>query len=83
MSSKDEARTLKVQLEEQRERARKEMQEVQRHGNDAQTELDRSQTNLKRLEEEVCLNADLFGVVLVVSIIKRRSSVDVFSRFDT
>lgn len=53
VSSKDEARTLKVQLEEQRERARKEMQEVQRHGNDAQTELDRSQTNLKRLEEEM------------------------------
>ncbi|XP_030014113.1 cingulin isoform X3 [Sphaeramia orbicularis] len=53
MSLREELRTLRVQLEEQRERARKEMQEVQRHGSDAQTELDRSQTNLRRLEEEV------------------------------
>ncbi|XP_077453734.1 cingulin isoform X1 [Stigmatopora argus] len=53
ISSRGEAQTLKVQLEEQKERARKEMQEVQRHGSDAQTELDRSHTNLRRLEEEL------------------------------
>ncbi|XP_061529954.1 cingulin [Phycodurus eques] len=53
MSSRGEVQTLKVQLEEQRECARKEMHEVQRHGSDAQTELDRSQTNLRRLEEEL------------------------------
>ncbi|XP_061145268.1 cingulin [Syngnathus typhle] len=52
-SSRGEVQSLKVQLEEQRERARKEMHEVQRHGSDAQTELDRSQTNLRRLEEEL------------------------------
>lgn len=55
MSSREEAQTLRVQLEEQRERARKDMQEVQRHGTDAQSELERSQTNLRRLEEEVCV----------------------------
>ncbi|XP_023284308.1 cingulin-like, partial [Seriola lalandi dorsalis] len=55
MSSREEAQALRIQLEEQRERARKEMQEVQRHGNDAQTELDRSHINLRRLEEEVCV----------------------------
>lgn len=53
MSSREEAQALRVQLEEQRERARKEMQEVQRHGKDAQSELDRSHVNLRRLEEEV------------------------------
>ncbi|XP_040900778.1 cingulin isoform X2 [Toxotes jaculatrix] len=53
MSSRGEAQVLRVQLEEQRERARKEMQEVQRHGNDAQTELEKSHTNLRRLEEEM------------------------------
>ncbi|XP_056237253.1 cingulin isoform X2 [Seriola aureovittata] len=53
MSSREEAQALRIQLEEQRERARKEMQEVQRHGNDAQTELDRSHINLRRLEEEM------------------------------
>ncbi|XP_069393639.1 cingulin isoform X3 [Paralichthys olivaceus] len=53
MSSREEAQALRVQLEEQRDRARKEMHEVQRHGNDAQTELERSHTNLKRLEEEM------------------------------
>ncbi|XP_077430812.1 cingulin isoform X2 [Vanacampus margaritifer] len=52
-SSRGEVQGLKVQLEEQRERARKEMQDVQRHGSDAQTELDRSHTNLRRLEEEL------------------------------
>lgn len=55
MSSREEAQTLRVQLEEQRERARKEMQEAQRHGNDAQSELERSHINLRRLEEEVCV----------------------------
>ncbi|XP_034466855.1 cingulin isoform X1 [Hippoglossus hippoglossus] len=53
MSSREEAQALRVQLEEQRDRARKEMHEVQRHGNDAETELERSHTNLKRLEEEM------------------------------
>lgn len=53
MSSREEAQALRVQLEEQRERARKEMQEVQRHGKDAQSELDRSHGNQRRLEEEV------------------------------
>nr|XP_046255805.1 cingulin isoform X3 [Scatophagus argus] len=53
MSSREEAQALRVQLEEQRERARKEMQEVHRHGNDAQSELERSHLNLRRLEEEM------------------------------
>ncbi|KAK2910223.1 cingulin isoform X2 [Channa argus] len=53
MSLKEEVQTLKVQLEEQRERARKEMQEVQRNGSNAQTELERSRLNLRRLEEEM------------------------------
>lgn len=52
-SSREEAQALRVQLEEQRERARREMQEAQRHGSSAQSELDRSHMNLKRLEEEV------------------------------
>lgn len=52
-SSREEVQALKVQLEEQRERARKEMQEVHRNGNNAQTELERSHLNLRRLEEEV------------------------------
>lgn len=55
MASREEAQTLRVQLEEQRERARKEMQEAQRHGNDAQGELEKSHINLRRLEEEVCV----------------------------
>nr|XP_057939936.1 cingulin [Doryrhamphus excisus]XP_057939937.1 cingulin [Doryrhamphus excisus] len=52
-SSTRELQALRDQLEEQRERARKEMQEAQRHGSDAQSELDRSHTNLRRLEEEM------------------------------
>ncbi|XP_034730292.1 cingulin isoform X3 [Etheostoma cragini] len=55
VSSREEAQTLRVQLEEQRERARKEMQEAQRHGNYAQGELEKSHINLKRLEEEMSL----------------------------
>lgn len=31
------------------------MHEAQRHGSNAQSELDRSHTNLRRLEEEVCV----------------------------
>ncbi|CAG6015405.1 unnamed protein product [Menidia menidia] len=53
LSLKEETQVLKVQLEEQRERARKEMQEAQRHGNDAHSELERSQLNLRRVEEEM------------------------------
>ncbi|XP_070691517.1 cingulin isoform X2 [Pempheris klunzingeri] len=53
VSSREETQALRVQLEEQRERARKEMQEVHRHGSDAQSELERSHTNLRRLEEEM------------------------------
>ncbi|XP_034409828.1 cingulin isoform X2 [Cyclopterus lumpus] len=53
VSSRGEVQTLRVQLEEQREKARKEMQESQWHGNDAQSELERSHINLKRLEEEM------------------------------
>ncbi|KAK1896120.1 Cingulin [Dissostichus eleginoides] len=53
VSSKEEAQILRVQLEEQREKARKEVQETQRHGKDAQSELERSQINLRRLEEEI------------------------------
>ncbi|KAM6995094.1 cingulin isoform 2-T2 [Tautogolabrus adspersus] len=52
-SSREETQALRVQLEEQRERARKEMQEVQRHGNDAQSEMERSRTHLRRLDEEM------------------------------
>uniref|UniRef100_A0A3Q2XNY2 Cingulin n=1 Tax=Hippocampus comes TaxID=109280 RepID=A0A3Q2XNY2_HIPCM len=53
VSSRGQVQDLKVQLEEQRERTRKEIQEVQRQGSDAQTELDRSHTNVRRLEEEL------------------------------
>ncbi|XP_033958775.1 cingulin isoform X1 [Pseudochaenichthys georgianus] len=53
VSSKEEAQILRVQLEEQREKARKEVQETQRHGKDAQSELERSQIHLGRLEEEI------------------------------
>lgn len=52
-SSREEAQALRVQIEEQRERSRKEIQEAQRHGNDAQSELDQSHMNLRKLEEEV------------------------------
>ncbi|XP_044065254.1 cingulin isoform X4 [Siniperca chuatsi] len=53
VSSREEVQALRVQQEEQRERARKEMQEAQRHGNEAQSELERSHINLRRLEEEM------------------------------
>lgn len=53
MSSREEVQALRVQMEEQKEKARKDLQEVQRHGNDAQRELDQSHMNLRRLEEEV------------------------------
>ncbi|XP_072250353.1 cingulin isoform X2 [Leuresthes tenuis] len=53
VSLKEETQALKAQLEEQRERARKEMHEAQRHGNDAHSELERSQLNLRKLEEEM------------------------------
>lgn len=53
MSSREEAQALRVQMEEQKERARKDVQEAQRHGNDAQRELDQSHMTLRRLEEEV------------------------------
>ncbi|XP_029958660.1 LOW QUALITY PROTEIN: cingulin [Salarias fasciatus] len=53
VSSRDEVQALRVQLEEQRERARKEMQEAQRQGTDAHSELERSHANLRRLEEEL------------------------------
>lgn len=59
MSSREELQALRVQMEEQKERARKELQEAQRHGNHAQSELDQNHMNLRRLEEEVgiCLSA--------------------------
>ncbi|XP_078788781.1 cingulin isoform X1 [Oryzias latipes] len=53
LSSKEEVHALSAQLEEQRERARKEMQDAQRHGKDAQSELEKHHANLKRLEEEM------------------------------
>lgn len=53
MSSREEAQALRVQMEEQKEKARKDVQEAQRHGNDAQRELDQSHMTLRRLEEEV------------------------------
>ncbi|XP_038146143.1 cingulin isoform X3 [Cyprinodon tularosa] len=53
LTSKGEIQNLKVLLEEQRERTRKEVQEVQRHGNDTKSELERNQQNLRRLEEEM------------------------------
>lgn len=67
VSSREEAQALRVQQEEQRERARKEMQEAQRHGNNAQSELERSHTNLRRLEEEVCVFECLRACVLACS----------------
>lgn len=66
-SSREEAQALRVQLEEQRERARREMQEAQRHGSSAQSELDRSHMNLRRLEEEVrvhCLRGHTLSLVV-------------------
>ncbi|KAK5606741.1 hypothetical protein CRENBAI_016086 [Crenichthys baileyi] len=53
VTSKEEIQNLKVQLEEQRERTRKEVQEALRHGNDSKSELERNQLNLRRLEEEM------------------------------
>lgn len=53
VSSREEVQALRVQMEEQKERARKDAQEAQRHGNDAQRELDQSHMTLRRLEEEV------------------------------
>ncbi|KAM9782621.1 cingulin [Neosynchiropus ocellatus] len=52
-SSQEEARALKAHLEEQRDKARKEIQEAQRLGSEAQTQLDRNHFNSKRLEEEM------------------------------
>lgn len=66
MSSREGVQALRVQLEEQRERARKEMQEAQRHGNDAQTELERSHLNLRRLEEEVCICVHAYSLARLV-----------------
>lgn len=53
MSSREDLQALRVQMEEQREKARKDIQEAQRHGNHAQSELDQHHVNLRRLEEEV------------------------------
>lgn len=53
MTSKEEALALKIQLEDQKEKAQKEMLEMQRHGNDAQSEAERGRSSLRRLEEEV------------------------------
>ncbi|XP_074540150.1 cingulin isoform X3 [Halichoeres trimaculatus] len=53
VSSKEEALAFKIQLEDQREKARKEIQEMQRHGNDAQSEAERGRSVLRRLEEEM------------------------------
>lgn len=55
VSSREGTQAFRVQLEEQREKARKDMQEVQRQGNEAQTEVERSNLNLRRLEDEVCV----------------------------
>lgn len=52
-SSREDLQALRVQMEEQREKARKDIQEAQRHGNHAQSELDQHHANLRRLEEEV------------------------------
>ncbi|XP_068179773.1 cingulin isoform X3 [Antennarius striatus] len=52
-TSREEAQAFKLQLEEHKDRARKEMQEAQRHGNNAQSELERNNINLRRLEEEI------------------------------
>ncbi|XP_071027272.1 cingulin-like isoform X1 [Oncorhynchus clarkii lewisi] len=51
-SSGEEVQVLRAQLEEQRERSRRETQEAQRQGNDTLVELERSQTSHKMLEEE-------------------------------
>uniref|UniRef100_A0A3Q2QZ87 Cingulin n=1 Tax=Fundulus heteroclitus TaxID=8078 RepID=A0A3Q2QZ87_FUNHE len=52
-TSKAEIQDLKVQLEDQRERTRKEVQEAQRQGVDTKSELERNQLSLRRLEEEM------------------------------
>ncbi|XP_029593194.1 cingulin isoform X1 [Salmo trutta] len=63
-SSGEEVQVLRAQLEEQRERSRRETQEAQRQGNDRLVELERSQTSLKRLEEEASrLKKELLSVV--------------------
>ncbi|XP_013865149.1 cingulin [Austrofundulus limnaeus] len=53
-ASREEIQALRAQLEEQKERTRKEVQEAQRHGSDAKSELERNGLNLRRLEEEMC-----------------------------
>ncbi|XP_008429923.1 cingulin [Poecilia reticulata] len=53
VTSKEEIQALKGQLEEQRERTRKEVHEAHRHGNDTKSELERNQQSLRRLEEEM------------------------------
>ncbi|KAF7227278.1 transcript variant X2 [Nothobranchius furzeri] len=51
-SLKEENQALRSQLEEQKERTRREVQEAQRHGNEAKSELERNDLDLRRLEEE-------------------------------
>ncbi|XP_019897023.2 cingulin isoform X2 [Esox lucius] len=52
-SSGEQVQALRAQLEEQRERSRRETQEAQRQGNDRLAELENSQSSLRRLEDEV------------------------------
>uniref|UniRef100_A0A3B5MRP9 Cingulin n=1 Tax=Xiphophorus couchianus TaxID=32473 RepID=A0A3B5MRP9_9TELE len=52
VTSKEGIQALKAQLEEQRERTRKEVQDAQRHGNDTKSELDRNKKELQLACEE-------------------------------
>ncbi|KAJ8005000.1 hypothetical protein DPEC_G00142110 [Dallia pectoralis] len=51
-SSGEEVKALRAQLEEQRERSRREIQEAQRQGNDRLAELEKTQSSLRKLEDE-------------------------------
>ncbi|KAL0985258.1 hypothetical protein UPYG_G00154670 [Umbra pygmaea] len=52
-TSGEEAQALRAQLEEQREKSRREVQDAQRHGSDRLAELEKTQSSLRRLEDEV------------------------------
>lgn len=51
--SRQSVAVLQTQLDDYRERARKDLQEAQRNNKDRLTELQRAQSNLKAQQEEV------------------------------
>lgn len=53
LDSQQQVRLLQGQLEEYKERCRKEVQDTQRQGRERQAELEKAQGNLRSLQEEV------------------------------